>query len=105
MKLKQVGEVLHLAKSGKLIVRLNPPYDLSIIGQSVVDKKGTRIGKIIELLGPVKSPLASALPIADTTKMMSGMPVYQAEIISRHRDESMKHMRRSRKNLFKAKRK
>ena len=40
MKLKQVGEVLHLAKSGKLIVRLNPSYDLSIIGQSVVDKKG-----------------------------------------------------------------
>jgi len=105
MKLKQVGEVLHLAKSGKLIVRLNPSYDLSIIGQSVVDRKGTRIGKIIELLGPVKSPLASALPIVDTTKMMSGMAVYQAEIISRHGDESMKHMRRPRKNLFKAKRK
>lgn len=102
MKLKQVGEVLHLAKSGKLIVRLNPSYDLSIIGQSVVDRKGTRIGKIIELLGPVKSPLASALPIADATKMMSGMAVFQTEI-TRHGDESMK--RRSRKNLFKAKRK
>ena len=94
-----------MAKSGKLIVRLNPSYDLSIIGQSVVDKKGTRIGKIIELLGPVKSPLASALPIADATKMMSGMAVFQTEIISRNGDESMKQMRRSRKNLFKAKRK
>lgn len=103
MKLKQVGEVLHLAKSGKLIVRLNPSYDLSIIGQSVVDKRGTRIGKIIELLGPIKSPLASALPIADTTKMMSGMAVFQTEIITRHGDEFLK--RRSRKNLFKAKRK
>jgi RNA-binding protein len=105
MKLKQVGEVLHLAKSGKLIVRLNPSYDLSIIGQSVVDMKGTRIGKIIELLGPVKSPLASALPIVDATKMMNGMAVFQTEIFSRHRDESMKQMRRSSKNLFKAKRK
>ena len=92
-----------MAKSGKLIVRLNPPYDLSIIGQSVVDKKGTRIGKIIELLGPVKSPLASALPIADATKMTSGMAVFQTEIITRHDDEFLK--RRSRKNLFKAKRK
>ncbi|MDQ5869184.1 MAG: hypothetical protein M3530_05595 [Thermoproteota archaeon] len=94
-----------MAKSGKLIVRLNPSCDLSIVGQSVVDKKGTRIGKIIELLGPVKSPLASALPISDSIKMISGMAVFQTEIISRHRDESEKHMRRSRKNLFKGKRK
>ncbi len=105
MKLKEVGEVLHLAKSGKLIVRLNPSCDLSIVGQSLVDKKGTRIGRVIELLGPVKSPLASALPITDPNKTMPGMKVFETEIISRRRDESERHMRRSRNNLYKGKRK
>lgn len=54
--LKEVGVILHKAKSGRLIVRLSrkvPP------GSTVFDDRGKKLGTVVELIGPVKSPYAS----------------------------------------------
>lgn len=42
--------------SGRLIVKLNKEISP---GQIVIDNEGNKIGKIIELIGSVKSPYAS----------------------------------------------
>jgi RNA-binding protein len=52
----QVGLILHRAKSGRLIVRLSKEVRP---GATLVDDKGRSLGKVVEVIGPVKSPYAS----------------------------------------------
>ena len=54
--MEKIGEILHLAKSGRLIVKVDEQISHKLIGQALVDDKGIKIGKIIELIGSVKSP-------------------------------------------------
>jgi len=54
--LRQVGTILHRAKSGRLIVRLSKEVRT---GATVLDSEGKRLGKIVELIGPVRAPYAS----------------------------------------------
>ena len=53
-----IGEIIHMAKSGRLIVKVEENINHNLIGQALTDNKGSRIGKIIELIGSVKSPYA-----------------------------------------------
>ena len=52
----QVGTLLHQAKSGRLIVRLSQEVRP---GAFIFDDGGRKLGKIVELIGPVRSPYAS----------------------------------------------
>jgi RNA-binding protein len=52
----QVGILLHQAKSGRLIVRLSKEVRP---GAFVVDGGGRKLGRVAELIGPVKAPYAS----------------------------------------------
>lgn len=52
----QVGVLLHQAKSGRLIVRLTREVRP---GVSILDDQGKRLGKVVELIGPVRAPYAS----------------------------------------------
>jgi RNA-binding protein len=54
--LHQVGVILHQAKSGRLIVRLSREVKP---GSFVLDERGKKLGRVVELVGPVKSPYAS----------------------------------------------
>ncbi len=47
---------MHQAKSGRLVVRLTKEVRP---GALILDEKGRRLGKVVELLGPVKAPYAS----------------------------------------------
>ena len=55
----QVGLILHRAKSGRLIIRLSREVKA---GSFLVDDKGRKIGKVLELIGPVRAPYASVVP-------------------------------------------
>ncbi len=57
--LLEVGILVHLARSGRLIVRLKRELKP---GAVIVDEKGKRLGKVIELIGPVRAPYASVAP-------------------------------------------
>ncbi len=59
--LLQVGILLHQAKSGRLIVRLSK--DLRA-GVQIFDEKGRRLGRVVELIGPVKAPYASVAVVS-----------------------------------------
>lgn len=68
-----MGEVLHQAKSGRLIIKL---YKEVKIGDVLVDKKEKKVAKIMEIIGPVNSPYASAIPLTDRIKKYIGSKVY-----------------------------
>jgi len=60
--MQEVGEVLHRARSGRLIVRLSEKVEAGAI---LLDSKGRKAAKVIELIGPVSKPYASAAPASD----------------------------------------
>jgi RNA-binding protein len=56
--LKETGVILHLAKSGRLIVSLSKAVQT---GAVLLDDRGKKLGTVVELIGPVKSPYASVM--------------------------------------------
>ena len=63
--MQEVGEVLHIANSGRVIVRLSREIKE---GQILCDKNNQKIGRVTELIGPVKNPFASAIPLTNNFK-------------------------------------
>ena len=72
--LQEVGEVLHIAKSGRVIVKLSQKVDS---GEILLDSKGKKIARVVELIGPVKAPYASAVPVTDRIKKYVGAKMYR----------------------------
>lgn len=69
----EVGEVLHQAKSGRLIIKLEKDVR---VGDILLDVKGKRVAKVMEIIGPVDAPYASAQPLTDRIKKYIGSKVY-----------------------------
>ena len=67
---------MHLAGSGRVIVQLSKEL---VEGQILCDKKGTRVAKVMELIGPVKRPFASATPLTNNIKKYVGKSVFASE--------------------------
>jgi len=72
--LQEVGEILHIAKSGRVIVKLSQKVNS---GEILLDSKGKKIARVIELIGPVKAPYASAVPMTDRIKKYVGTKIYK----------------------------
>ena len=67
---------MHLAGSGRVIIQLSNKL---VEGQILCDEKGTRIAKVMELIGPVKRPFASATPLTNNIKKYIGKSVFAIE--------------------------
>ncbi len=67
---------MHLAGSGRVIIQLSNKL---VEGQILCDEKGTRIAKVMELIGPVKRPFASATPLTNNIKKYIGKSVFATE--------------------------
>ena len=65
---------MHIANSGRVIVRLSREVKE---GQIICDKDNQKIGRITELIGPVKNPFASAIPLTNNVKKISGTKVLE----------------------------
>ena len=68
--------MLHLANSGRVIVRLSKQIQE---GQILCDKNSQKIGRVTELIGPIKNPFASAIPLSNNLKKISGTKVFSLE--------------------------
>ena len=75
-KVGEIGEVMHLAKSGRLIVKLNTAGAVLRAGELLVDGSGKRVGRVAELIGPVSAPYASVIPMSDRTGRLAGTKVF-----------------------------
>ena len=74
--MQEVGEILHLAASGRVIIQLSDELSEGMI---LCDEKGTRVAKVMELIGPVKRPFASATPLTNNIKKYIGKAVFATE--------------------------
>lgn len=72
-RLEEAGILLHKARSGRIIIRVTGKLD---IGSTIFDEKGRRIGKVIELIGPVNRPYASLQPLNEKA-VRKGAKVYR----------------------------
>ena len=80
---------MHLAKSGRLIVKLNAAGAESVkAGGLLIDGSGRRVGKVAELLGPVKTPYASVITMTDRTSRLVGSKVFGGGFAKKPRDRS-----------------
>ncbi len=57
--LQEIGKIVHLAQSGRLIVELS--VELSE-GDILYDQRRNKVARVAELIGPVSAPFASAIP-------------------------------------------
>jgi rRNA processing protein Gar1 len=76
--LRRLGKVLHLSKSGNLILRLEQ-YPVPIIGAQVCDYKLRSVGVVNNILGPVKTPYVSVKPASTIDGAPVGRVLYQVE--------------------------
>ena len=64
---------MHLAASGRVIVQLSNKL---VEGKILCDEKGTRVAKVMELIGPVRRPFASVIPLTNNIKKYIGKSVF-----------------------------
>ena len=89
--MQEVGEVLHLASSGSVIIRLSKPLR---DGQIIVDGSGTKVAKVSEMIGPFDAPYASATPLTNNIKKHIGKQVYIVEETSAMKPKRFKGRRK-----------
>ena len=92
----EVGEIIHLAKSGRLIVKLNAVGAERIkAGELLIDESGRKVGRVAELLGPVKTPYASVITMTDRTGRLVGSKVFGGGFAKKPRNQTRGFGRRS----------
>ena len=82
---------MHLARSGRVIVQLTKLVDE---GQILCDEKSSKIAKVMELIGPVSKPYASAIPLTNNVKKISGKKVFTLEKTSAKPQEKIRRKRK-----------
>ena len=70
---------MHLASSGRVIVRLSKTVTED---QILCDENSTKVAKVTELIGPVAKPYASAISLTNDTKKFVGKKMFAFEIPS-----------------------
>ena len=80
---------MHLASSGRVIVRLSKTVTED---QILCDENSTKVAKVRELIGPVAKPYASAVSLTNNIKRFVGKKMFASEIPS-----AKKQNRRKRK--------
>lgn len=71
--MQEVGKVSHMAGSGRLIVRLSRAVPE---GGVLYDSKSAKVARVMELIGPVGGPYASAAPLTNNTRKLAGRRLY-----------------------------
>ena len=84
---------MHLAKSGRVIVRLSKTV---LHDQILCDEDSTKVAKVTELIGPVAKPYASAMSLTDNIKKFVGKKMFAFEI-----PPAKKHKENRRKRKWK----
>ncbi|HJN57399.1 MAG: Gar1/Naf1 family protein [Nitrososphaerales archaeon] len=74
------AKVLHLARSGRLILQSNEDFKANTI---LFDDKERKVAKVIEIFGPIKSPYISATPLTDRTKRIVGQNIHTSKRTSK----------------------
>jgi len=63
VSLRRIGAILHVAKDGLIVARVNVDRADRLVGLTVMDYSMRRIGNIKDIVGPVSSPYALIKPV------------------------------------------
>jgi RNA-binding protein len=74
--LTDVGEIIHKAKSGRLILKLFEETKINA-GDTIIDSHGKKIGNVNELIGSVNSPYASVILLNEDFEPRPGEKVFR----------------------------
>ncbi len=74
--LTDVGEIIHKAKSGRLILKLFEGTKINA-GDTILDSQGKKIGDVNELIGSVNSPYASVILLNENFEPRPGDKVFR----------------------------
>ncbi len=83
-ELQEAGIVLHLARSGRLILKAGSQVR---DGSILVDGEGRRTCKVIETIGPVTSPYLSAQPLTERIERVVGQKLFLSDLSEYRRKE------------------
>jgi RNA-binding protein len=72
----EAGEVIHIAKSGRLILKIGNGIALKP-GEILFDRVGKKVGRVTELIGPVDAPYASVLLVSVQAKSPKGSKLFR----------------------------
>jgi RNA-binding protein len=90
--LQEAGTVLHLARSGRFILKASSNVRE---GSTLVDEKGRRTGRVLEIIGPASSPYLSCQPFTDRIERVVGTKLFiEEEVPKRLSSSSRKFGRR-----------
>ena len=74
--LTELGEIIHKAKSGRLILKLLEETKINA-GDTISDSHGKKIGNVNELIGSVNAPYASVILFNEDFKPIPGEKVFR----------------------------
>lgn len=89
--MQEVGEIMHLASSGRVIIQLTKSLEE---GQILCDEKSSKVAKVMELIGPVAKPFASATPLTNSIKKYKGRKVFALEVSPAKKQKKFRRKRR-----------
>ncbi len=71
--MQDAGELTHMARSGRVIVRLARALPE---GQILCDERSRKVAKVMEIIGPVSRPYASAVPLTNSIEKHIGRRLF-----------------------------
>lgn len=89
--MQEVGEVIHLASSGRVIIQLVKPIEE---GDILCDESSGKVARVMELIGPVSKPYASAIPLTNNIKKYIGKKLFALEYTPAKKQKSTWRKRR-----------
>ena len=89
--MQEVGEIIHLANSGRIMVRLTKTIEE---GQILCDEKSSKLVKVTEMIGPVAKPYASAIPLTKNVKSFTGKKVFALTTASAKKYKKLRRKKR-----------
>lgn len=92
--MKKIGPVEKISRRGEILVRGKKPHK---IGFQVVNKEIKRIGKIIDVIGPVSRPFIVVHPKTAEVKAQIGQVVYSVPHDPKKRSKRGRSYHRSKK--------
>lgn len=91
--MKPAGRIINFSKSGNIILRSEKAPG---IGQLIVDKRSTTVGKVIRITGPVSKPYVILRPSKDDPGFFNSLLGKELYISDRPSRDAGKKDRRSR---------
>jgi RNA-binding protein len=76
--LRRLGKIIHLSKSGNLILRLEAE-NYPGLGEKVVDSRLKEIGRVQDVFGPSAKPYVSISPTSNDPHSLIGKVAYSDE--------------------------